>query len=437
MNGNKNGGATKRGYRNFKLSPTTRAIRSALALSAAMLALSGTTTVDAAGFCGVSGLQEVSCNGSFTDDVSNYVGAGPYVDLTIIVGNYAATTVDPAAGVNGITDTFAGDQTVISYADINVTDAAGISMTGSYYSTAENYGNISAVAVGGDVEGIHVWSVDGSTVVNDGTVIAGSSAGTPYNATGVYAYTWDGSTSVTNGADGTIIGSAGDGVGTGIYTYAWDGSTVTNDGPVSRARFPHHAYRITATAIVGDSVVDNNGTVEAYSIDSDAWGIYSFSSSGDSTVDNSGSVAAGGYDATGITSNSNSGDASIINSGTVYVNADGYASGLDVTSNSGDASVTNSGSVYAYGYYGSYGASVVAYDGYATITNDAGANLDAGSYYVATAAYAYGYAGATIDNDGSIYAGVSGYAWIPTYGFDAEGAHAYSYDGDATINNTG
>src|SRR5690349_3178952 len=121
MNRNKNGSANRnRGYRNFKLSPTTRAIRSALALSAAMLALSGTTTASAAGFCGVSGIEEVSCNGSFNDDVSNYVGT--YVDLTLIVGNYAPTTVDPAAGVNGISSYWGGTATVINYAEINVTD---------------------------------------------------------------------------------------------------------------------------------------------------------------------------------------------------------------------------------------------------------------------------------------------------------------------------
>src|SRR5688572_16733255 len=110
MNRSKNGSATKnRSYRNMKLAPTTRAIRSALALSATMLALSGSGAA-MAGTCIVTGLQEVTCNGVFTDDVTNTVPVINVVpDLTLIVGDDGATTVDPAAGTNGITSTWGGD----------------------------------------------------------------------------------------------------------------------------------------------------------------------------------------------------------------------------------------------------------------------------------------------------------------------------------------
>ena len=63
MNGTINGGLAKaRSTRTIKVSPTTRAIRSALAVSATVLALSG-SGVALAGTCAVSALQTVSCDG--------------------------------------------------------------------------------------------------------------------------------------------------------------------------------------------------------------------------------------------------------------------------------------------------------------------------------------------------------------------------------------
>src|SRR6478735_2847846 len=125
MNRKKNGSATKnRSYRKIKLAPTTRAIRSALALSAAMLALSGTGAA-LAGTCSISDPLEVTCTGDFTNDVANDVPALAQVpDLTLILDE--DTTVNPGAGDNGITSDWGGDPIVISYAEINVIDAIGI-----------------------------------------------------------------------------------------------------------------------------------------------------------------------------------------------------------------------------------------------------------------------------------------------------------------------
>jgi hypothetical protein len=68
MNGHKSA-RTNRIYRTIKVSPTTRAIRSALAASATLLALAGSGTA-LAGTCSVTGLNEVTCTGIFTDDVT-------------------------------------------------------------------------------------------------------------------------------------------------------------------------------------------------------------------------------------------------------------------------------------------------------------------------------------------------------------------------------
>jgi hypothetical protein len=145
MNGKKNAGASnKRGSRNFKLTPTTRAVRSALAISATMLALSGSGAAFA-GTCAVTGLNEVTCNGVFTDDVTNTVPIIDLVpDLTLVVGTDGTTTVDPGAGSNGITSTWGGDATVVNYADIHVTDAFGIYMTSDDTADVDNRGSIYA-----------------------------------------------------------------------------------------------------------------------------------------------------------------------------------------------------------------------------------------------------------------------------------------------------
>src|SRR4249919_649726 len=80
MNGNKSG-AGKRNIRTIKVAPTTRAIRAALALSATMLAMSGSGVAFAAGTCTspVTAGDPVVCNGTFADDVYNYVSAGDIV----------------------------------------------------------------------------------------------------------------------------------------------------------------------------------------------------------------------------------------------------------------------------------------------------------------------------------------------------------------------
>src|SRR5688572_18047369 len=110
---------------NFKLAPTARAIRSALATSTVMLALAGSNAA-LAGTCTVTGLNEVTCNGVFTDDVANTVPVIASVpDLTLIVGDDGSTTVNPPAGSNGISSTWGGDATVISYAEINTDGGDG------------------------------------------------------------------------------------------------------------------------------------------------------------------------------------------------------------------------------------------------------------------------------------------------------------------------
>src|SRR5688500_6333548 len=88
---------TGRVTRTFKISPTTRAIRAALAT---MLALSG-SGVAFAGDCVSNAADTMSCNGAFTETVPGTIFV-PTVDLTLILGDEAPTSVIPLAGSIGI-----------------------------------------------------------------------------------------------------------------------------------------------------------------------------------------------------------------------------------------------------------------------------------------------------------------------------------------------
>src|SRR5687768_15419716 len=116
---------TGRVTRTFKISPTTRAIRAALAT---MLALSG--GVAFAGDCVSNGGNTVSCNGLFTETVPGTIFA-PTVDLTLILGDEAPTSVIPLSGDIGIDATWGGMVGITSYADITTDGADGIHQYGS------------------------------------------------------------------------------------------------------------------------------------------------------------------------------------------------------------------------------------------------------------------------------------------------------------------
>ena len=72
MNGTRESRMSKSSQRRvLKVAPTTRAIRSALAVSATVLALAG-SGVAYAGTCTITALQTISCDGVFNGTVGNY-----------------------------------------------------------------------------------------------------------------------------------------------------------------------------------------------------------------------------------------------------------------------------------------------------------------------------------------------------------------------------
>ena len=138
-------------------------------------------------------------------------------DLTLIVGTDGATTIDPAAGTNGISSVWGGNATVTSYAEIHVEDASGIFLnTSDGNGLVNNYGEINDYSVGTDVTAIVVSAYDNATAVNGGDVYAYSMTGTNYDVTGIGAYA-GGTASVTNTADGSVVANAYSGYAYGIH----------------------------------------------------------------------------------------------------------------------------------------------------------------------------------------------------------------------------
>jgi outer membrane autotransporter protein len=433
MNGHTSASANKnRVYRKIKLAPTTSAIRSALAISAAMLALSGSGAVLAGTCVTDAATNTVTCNGVFTDDVSNSIPA-TVEDLTLIVGTDGTTTVDPADGVNGITSTWNGDATVINYAGITVSNADGIYMyTNNGAGDVQNDGDIYAYAGTADATGIYVGAYGDANASNSGSVIVGAAGASITNTTGIEVYSYGGSATADN--SGLVVSSAYGGTAVGISANGYVSASVSNSGDLGVSSVTGGAYGIDVFAY-GNSYADNSGLVEVTSQDADAFGLMSYSLDGDAYASNSGTVTVdAGDEGYGLVVAAGTGDANVDNSGSIDVHAETDAYGVKVFG-SVDANVSNTGSVYAYGYESAYGIYVDANQGYASVTTGVDSSVAAYSGYFSNGIYAFGDLGASIDNAGSVYAFAGGQVVAD----DVEAAAAFdlSLSGDADIVNSG
>jgi outer membrane autotransporter protein len=439
MNGTKKQLAARRA---LKLSPTTRAIRSALVLSAAMLALAGSSGV-AAQSCDPSGTLQVTCNGAFANSVETYIQPVDLVaDLTLVIGDDGTTTVVPPAGTTGLTSTWGGDATVISYADVDTYGADGLYMYSDGTATLTNHGPVDTFATGAGQQALDVSALDDVTVVNDGDVATSSTVFSGFGATGIIVRSFDGDASLVNSGNATAsAGVFGYAVGISVaaddgYAYAMNTGAVLASGK--------YAQGLVAT---GDDVYVGNG----YGGSIEAGGKYTttgivVSASDSALVDNEGSVYAHGSVAnasqgndvlvTGIDVQTSSGQAGVVNGGDVSATAGGYvsngviqATGVDVYSPASTASLVNYGSIVAVGggYSGmgihAIGANVattgeasLANGQYGSIlaeaTGTTGGTLSA---YGANVAGLFAYADADASNDGSISASAEGSAYATVF----------------------
>jgi hypothetical protein len=394
--------------RKLKVAPVTRAVRSALAASAAMLALAGTGPA-LAGDCTAPASGTIHCNGDFADTLNFSVE-----DLTLIVGDQAPSTIAPPAGNAGILADWAGHIGVTNSADI-VAYADGIDAVGSGDIDIDNAGNID-VSSAGQVIGIYAYTDGGDvTIANSGDIGAYSMGGL---ADGIFAS--GGDVSVSNSG---AIGADGYDWAAGIEAQGTGSTSVSNDGSISAYTYAAGGYAFGIYATGSDVTVANGGDVEAQGYHAN--GIY-VQSGGNASVDNGGSVTAGGLYtslyATGIHAASGGLDSavSVTNSGDVTVNGYAGATGIEVlaTGAGSTASASNSGDVYVNTYYkyasGSSGI-VASADGDATVDNSGGIEVHAyGLAYGAMALSFNGDASATnsgnidVSNESILYYGASG-----------------------------
>ena len=221
MNGSRIG--TQKSRRRIKVAPVTRAVRIALAASAAAFALVGPGTALAQSCVDDAGTTR--CDGTFVTpiEISNAVD-----DVTVVVGGLdPSTMVAPDPNYTAISVYSAGDVSLDN-------QASGVS---SGYATAIMASAVGAVDVysSGNVDayagvGIGAYSLDGDiTVANSGSIDS-SNYDDGYTSAGIIAYSQHGQVSTSNSGD---IDSAGYGFASGIVSYSIDGNaSATNTGDI-------------------------------------------------------------------------------------------------------------------------------------------------------------------------------------------------------------
>ena len=497
MSENRNVGTMGKARRRriIKVAPMTRAVRSALAVSALTLAIGfGSGNASAANHVAAA----TSAHALRTERPA--IDFAPVFDLTVVQGLVPGGINPQVAAL--IDQHYVGDVNILNNAPIIETGAgdviaiSGYSDTGNVSIINTNLGALSVQAYYGNAIGIYGYALDGNVAItNTGSIVADSIYGL---ADGIFAsgtdvtvvntgditatgYSWAAGieaqagdvAAVTN--TGNIYAQAYDGLAYGIYATG-DGSVdVTNDGGITVRGY--YASGIHAQS-GGDVTVTNyaNGTINAGTTTGSAlaWGIYA-SSNGEGAqvlVDNSADIlAAAVYGATGISAVAsgvggtaqvnNSGDiavqqnrnitsyggygilasgdagAGIDNSGDVTVTSRGPAFGLAAFSTTGDASVSNSGTVLVSSNLNSTSISptgILAAGGYGTATVENAGSVKATGVRVANGVDASAYGDVSVSNSG--YVGAIANAGTNLSG-RANGIKAMSGAGDITIDNSG
>jgi outer membrane autotransporter protein len=312
-----------------RLSRTARAVRAALFVSAAF-ALSPAAF---AGTCTQTDTNEVTCTGTFTDDVYNSVPPANQVpDLTLILD--ADTVVTPAAGVNGLTANWGGDVVVISDADISTDGADAIYQYGSNTATLSSYGDLYTYASVASANAVDL-SAFGNVYATLGGEIQATGADT-YDTTAVHAYSSTGDVAVTTAEGSSINADAYGAVATGLYAGAGIGDvTLTNNGSISASS------DVTAIAVElysnGYTSLYNYGEIAGYG---DVYGVAVNTSVGLSSdyIYNAGTITGAIY--------TGAGDDSLVNAEGAEWNATAYSDfgdGDDTVSNYGTISFDDSG----------------------------------------------------------------------------------------------
>jgi hypothetical protein len=435
MNSAKNGRRNKtRITRTYHLAPTTRAIRAALAASFTALALAGSVNAFAGTCSNDAATNTESCDGDF----SNLPGGSfvPVVDMTLVLGDSAPTSVTPAAGTVGIEASWGGDVGVITDANITTDGADGIHQYGSTSATLSNTGSISTAVTAAGVNAVDIGSSGNVSVVNSGDIAATATGA--YDVTTVSAYSINGNVSFDNKATGMVTASAQDGNAIAVAVSADGNGFVYNEGAI--VAHSDNGIAIGVLAYTGYlAIARNHGSIAATSDNGQATGeavvggVYSYAFNDGTITATSGHDQATGIAAYGTTRTG------VYNSGSITATGtDGTATGvLAQSSGIGRANVTNSGSIQATSSYHAAGVLAVSDGGYAVVHNDAGAITATGTgTATATGVAAYSAYGSYVVNSGIVTATTDAGPVIgvaATTNFNGTGGGF----GDASITNSG
>jgi hypothetical protein len=375
--------------RPLRLNPATCQVRLALAATATALALAGSGVANAA--CSFTDATTVTCTaGAYNAGLpgGSFV---PVPDLTLVLD--PGVTIDPAAGVAGVTANWGGDVTVTTAADINTSYADGVFVYGSASATLNNSGTIYAYV---DADYAVDISANGNVDVGNSGLIQ-AEASTAYGAVAINAVSSYGDIDIQN--SGTIAANSDTQYSIAVYAYAGYGSlTIGNSGTIS------------STSLVASTE----------GIDAEAK--YS------ATVTNSGSIAASSpsvYGSTGVFVLTGD-DGQVDNSGTIYAYSSAFAGGIQVISVYGTAGADNSGSIEA-----------VSAGGFATGMGFYGENADAGNSGTIVATGYDDTGGIYVDVDYGVFVTNSGQITATADIGRAWGIYAYSTYGSIDIASSG
>ena len=406
---NREGSARKAArQRKLKVAPVTRAVRSALAASAAMLALAGSGPA-IAGDCIPPASGTIHCKDGFADTLDSGVE-----DLTLVALDQVPSSVALPSGIVAL--------------------AGGIEAIGSGDIDIENDSYVYVLSAGQAI-GIYAHTDDGDVTIANSSEIGAYSLGGL--ADGIFASGGD----VHVGNDGAVVAMGYDWAA-GIEAQGDGATTVANAGTLyARTYGASEAFGVYATG--DETTVDNSGIVYVHGYDQST-GIYA---RGDTAVGihNSGGVYAGYVGAYGASSSDTSalmamsngagGEIAIDNSGQLQALALFASSGIDAraTGAGGTASVTNSGSIVSISLaYGAYATGIAASgDGAASVDNSG--NVGAHSEGTSTGIVASSFAGdASIVNSGYVGANSSAFDHYASYGLVA-----FAPNGGASVDNSG
>ncbi|MDB6162826.1 MAG: hypothetical protein JWL98_258, partial [Xanthomonadaceae bacterium] len=413
MNASKNGRASK-GQRTFKIAPLTRAVRSGLSISVALLALGGSGAAMAGDHCFTPTTGAAICTdakGIFVQDTT------PLDDLVSPWSDAPPNSVMPSFGLVADDATAHGRAGWTQFGDINsvLTSESDVSTVATFADDAVVASSVSALY---DV-----------TVVNNVAIYAADAGAADVIAWNVYANT--GNLSVDNQGAGTVTAQANDGSAIALLATAYGTLAVTNEGAITASSVNGIAAGVVAQAY-GDASLTNSGSIAATSTNYQAVGVNLSSVYGVATVTNSGSItASGGQDqAIGIGAYGGLGVA-VDNTGSVGVaSSGGSAIAIDARTYDGNANASNSGSIKSttsstYTAIGVYASSA---NGQAGITNSGFVQSLTYNVGPAVGLEAYAANGASITNSGYVLGG--------SYQGSGTGLLASATTGDANVTNS-